>query len=263
MSLQFGTDEMFGYLHRQIGERYGTGWYDRVYRAIADDCRAVLRNRYGCRVSSYHIDIIVSDVQYKIFSDLRGYLNRRYEGGETGRCRFFAQLILNTAADYFRREVRNGVPVENLPEPAGWDVTAHGRPPDVQRALEAREALHGALREVLSLPGPPEDLIAFLMNKYYAFVQGNDRRGNPAAVAKTLDGLTLWEAFGLLRQTLCREFDGGLPEEVFTPLEEKLQRRDPSTGAAAGERPFTLSGQKLIHRVSRVAEAVRRTAACA
>lgn len=251
--MKFGSKEVFGIICAMVADPESAGRYEQVYDVVREDTLAVI-----CRdtLSPEERDDIVQNVELAVFRGLVRFKEIYADCTEEERNRYLRRIISNKRNDCLAEQYRakrytyyDAEGAEELEQEGSLEG-------DFLIQSQLRQDLLQSIQRVCALRTTPDKIIAFLLNKLTAVLDGGGRNGTPAVVAVRLSSYTQQAAADLA----VRELEGLLackiPEAVFSPLYEKLRERTPD--GVRGELLFCLSARDITDSSCWIASKMRK-----
>lgn len=239
----FGSEEFFIYLKTEVTNSDGDG---TIYYILDQEIKKIAYPIIKNKIPYEYVDDVYQEVFFSVWRNISAFIINMEEKTEGQRVAWLLTIIKRRIADYYvkvNKEQSNKVYLEDVGDKLSLEEEAREIDKD-----EFTSCMSQTLFELFSIATSPEKILSFVYSKI--ILSGESGSGKPSITSEYLRGHTLFDILEMMKRDLEAYLEVQIPESVFIPLSEKLNKIE--EGHLVGNKEYRLSTKTIVDGTNRI-----------
>lgn len=239
----FGSEEFFLYFKTEVMNLDGDG---TIYYILDQEIKKIACPIIKNRIPYESVDDVYQEVFFSVWRNISAFIINMEGKTEGQRVAWLLTIIKRRIADYYAKldkEQSNKVYLEDIGDKLSEEEDTKGIEED-----EFTSCMNQTLFQLFSISTSPEKIISFVYSKI--ILSSETGSGKPSITSEYLQGYRLFDIFEMMKKDLEACLEVQIPESVFIPLLEKLNKIE--EGHLVGSKEYRLSTKTIVDGTNRI-----------
>lgn len=221
--LKFGSQKIFDYIKNNLNRANDFLWYNELYEIIKCDVSIIL-SQY--KLPEMDKEDIIQEVQIAVSTNLIKFVFNSEKNTTEQRNAWLRKITENRIKTYFRKKYKS---MEDPFEDALLQIENNRFSFVDNNNIEQKikeeylqQRIVNAFSTLFSINTSPDKIMAFVFNRIIGTIECAHLNGSPKKVTEEFTGVSLKDMYEIMKHELKNISSFEFPEEVFLPLEEKI-----------------------------------------
>ena len=239
----FGSDDFFVNLKSEIMNSDGDG---AIFYILDREVKKIVYPIIKNRIPYEYTDDVYHEVFFSVWRNISSFIINMEAKTESQRVAWLITITKRRIADYYEKvnkEQNRKVYLEDI----DYEISTNEEISDIEKN-EFTSRMYDVLHHLFSISTSPEKIISFIYSKI--ILSSETSGGKPSITSEHLHGYILFDIFEMMKRDLELYFDVQIPEKVYDPLLEKLNKVE--NGRKVGEKEYQLTIKTITDATNRI-----------